>query len=60
MVVISDGGSLKLKIPYESFKQDYEPFGWKIIEDEKIPKEDKIIVKDTKEEKDKKSKDKKK
>lgn len=60
MVVISDGGSLKLKIPYESFKQDYEPFGWKIIEDERIPKEDKIIVKDTKEEKDTKSKDKKK
>ena len=38
MVVISDGGSLKLKIPYESFKQDYEPFGWKIIEDERIDK----------------------
>lgn len=38
MVVISDGGSLKLKIPYESFKQDYEPFGWKIIEDKRIDK----------------------
>ena len=38
MVVISDGCSLKLKIPYESFKQDYEPFGWKIIEDKRIDK----------------------
>lgn len=60
MVVISDGGNVRLEVPYESYKQDYEPFGWKIIEDKRIPKEDKIIVKDTKEEKDTKSKDKKK
>ena len=49
MVVITNGG-MKLEIPYESFKQDYQPFGWKIIEDKRIPKE----------EKDTKSKDKKK
>lgn len=60
MVVISDGGNMKLIVPYESYKQDYEPFGWKILEDKRIPKEDKVIAKDTKEEKDTKSKDKKK
>lgn len=60
MVVISDGGNMKLTVPYESYKQDYEPFGWKILEDKRIPKEDKVIAKDTKEEKDTKSKDKKK
>ncbi|HIS12719.1 MAG TPA: hypothetical protein IAB40_06405 [Candidatus Onthocola stercoravium] len=59
MVVITNGG-MKLEIPYESFKQDYEPFGWKILEDKRIPKEEKVIAKDTKEEKDTKSKDKKK
>lgn len=37
MVVITNGG-MKLEIPYESFKQDYEPFGWKIIEDKRIDK----------------------
>ena len=37
MVVITNGG-MKLEIPYESFKQDYQPFGWKIIEDKRIDK----------------------
>ena len=45
MVVITNGG-MKLEIPYESFKQDYEPFGWKIIEDKRIPKEEKVIAED--------------